>query len=42
VKSFVLLATGRLWPESGTHAMGCADEVHTIFNLLTHHAFGFG
>ena len=42
VKSLDLLVTGRLWPESGTHAMGCGDEVHTIFKLLTHHDFGLG
>ena len=42
VKSLDLLATGRLWPESGTHAMGCGDEVHTIFKLLTHHDFCLG
>ena len=41
-KSLDLLATDRLWPESGTHAMGCGDEVHTIFKLLTHHDFGLG
>ena len=33
VKSLDSTATGRLWPESGTHAMGCGDEVHTIFKL---------
>ena len=37
-----LLATGRLWPESSTHAMGCGDEVHTIFKLLTHYDFRLG
>ncbi len=42
VKSLDLLATGRLWPESGTHAMGCGDVVHTIFKLLTHHDYGLG
>ncbi len=42
VRTLDLLATGRLWPESGTHAMGCGDEVHTIFKLLSHHDFGLG
>ena len=42
VKRLDLLATGRLWPESGTQAKGCGDEVHTIFKLLTHHDFGLG
>ncbi len=36
------LAAGRLWPESATFAMGCGDEVHTIFALLTHHDLGLG
>ncbi len=42
VKSLDLLATRRLWPESGRYAMGCGDEVHTIFTLVTHHDFGLG
>ncbi|MCH8153433.1 MAG: hypothetical protein IH830_13800 [Planctomycetes bacterium] len=42
VKRLDLPMAGRLWPEFGTHAMGCGDEVHTIFKLLTHHDFGLG
>ena len=42
VKRLDLLATGRLRPESATHAMGCGDETHTIFKLLTHHDFDLG
>ena len=42
VKRLDLPAAGRLWPETGTHAMGCGDEVHTIFKLLTHHDSGLG
>ncbi len=42
VKRLDLLAAGRLWPESGTHAMGCGDEIHTALKLLAHHDFGLG
>ncbi len=33
-KRLDFLAAGRLWTESGTHALGCGDEVQTIFKLL--------
>ncbi len=40
VKRWGLLAAGHLWPESATQAMGCGDEIHTVFKLLTHHDIG--
>lgn len=42
VKRFDLLVAGRLRPKSGTHPMGCPDEVHTTFMLLMDHDFGLG
>ena len=42
VKTLDLLAASRLSPESGRHAVGCGDEVHTALKLLTHHDFGLG
>ncbi len=42
VKSLDLLAAGRLWPESGTHVIGCGDKGHTIIKILTHHDFSLG
>ena len=41
-KRLDLPATGRLWSEAGSHARGCPDEVHTIFEVLTHLDFGLG
>ncbi len=42
VKRLDLLAMGRLWPESGMHAMDCGDEGYTIIKLLTPHDFDLG